>query len=239
MVESWKVQRLKVCLVDGRVAISPDRLPGSPGRWINRPPDYPPVRLGRLLDHTLFAPGIAPVYNLSRSKFEEPAPPGAALLGTWGGACLTPLQLDLLNLYVGGQRTSEQMNMSEMQALRRPQHASSRQDNTASNVEDGKRLATLDEIVRRIVEVAEPERIILFGSAARGDMGPNSDVDLLVVKPGAHRRRLAQDIYMSLYGVGQAVELVVVTPEDIERYGDAIGLVIEPALREGKTIYVA
>lgn len=131
------------------------------------------------------------------------------------------------------------MNMSEMQALRRPQHASSRQDNTASNVEDRKRLATLDEIVRRIVEVAEPERIILFGSAARGDMGPNSDVDLLVVKPGAHRRRLAQDIYMSLYGVGQAVDLVVVTPEDIERYGDAIGLVIEPALREGKTIYVA
>lgn len=87
--------------------------------------------------------------------------------------------------------------------------------------------------------MAQPERIILFGSAARGEMGPNSDLDLLVIKRGAHRRRLAQKIYMNLYGVGQAVDVVVVTPEDIERYGDAIGLVIKPALREGKTIYVA
>jgi len=36
---------------------------------------------------------------------------------------------------------------------------------------------TLDDIIRRVVEVAHPEKIILFGSAARGDMGPNSDVD--------------------------------------------------------------
>jgi len=46
----------------------------------------------------------------------------------------------------------------------------------------------LDEIVRRVVEVAHPDRIILFGSAARGDMGPDSDVDLLVVKSGALNR---------------------------------------------------
>ena len=43
----------------------------------------------------------------------------------------------------------------------------------------------LDDIVRRVVEVARPERIVLFGSAARGEMGPHSDVDLLVVKEGA------------------------------------------------------
>lgn len=97
----------------------------------------------------------------------------------------------------------------------------------------------LDEIIRRIVEVAQPEKIILFGSAARGEMGPNSDLDLLVVKSGAHRRRLAQDTYMNLIGVGQAVDIIVVTPEDVERYQDAIGLVLDPALREGKTVYVA
>lgn len=95
----------------------------------------------------------------------------------------------------------------------------------------------LDEIVRRIVEVAQPEKIIMFGSAVRGEMGPNSDVDLLVVKSGVHRRRLSQDIYMNLFGVGQAVDVVVVTPEDIERYKDSFALVIEPALREGKVIY--
>ena len=43
---------------------------------------------------------------------------------------------------------------------------------------------TLQEIVRRIVETAQPERIILFGSAARGEMGSHSDVDLLVIKRG-------------------------------------------------------
>jgi len=95
----------------------------------------------------------------------------------------------------------------------------------------------LDEIVQRIVEVASPERIVLFGSAARGEMGPDSDVDLLVVKSGAHRRRLAQTIYMNLFGVGRAVDVVVVTPEDIERYGDSYALVIEAALREGKVVY--
>ncbi|MCD6169636.1 MAG: nucleotidyltransferase domain-containing protein [Candidatus Latescibacteria bacterium] len=95
----------------------------------------------------------------------------------------------------------------------------------------------LDEIIRRIVEVAQPEKIILFGSAARGEMGPNSDVDLLVVKSGVHRRRLAQAIYMNLFGVGQAVDVVVVTPEDIERYKDSFALVIEPALREAEVVY--
>ena len=42
----------------------------------------------------------------------------------------------------------------------------------------------LDEVVQRIVAVADPEKIILFGSAARGELGPDSDLDLLVVKSG-------------------------------------------------------
>ncbi len=95
----------------------------------------------------------------------------------------------------------------------------------------------LDQIVQRIVEVAQPEKIILFGSAAKGEMGPDSDVDLLVIKSNVHRRRLSQTIYRNLYGIGQAVDVVVVTPEDVERYKDSFALVIEPALREGKVIY--
>jgi predicted nucleotidyltransferase len=99
---------------------------------------------------------------------------------------------------------------------------------------------TLDEIIRRIVEVAQPGRIITFGSAARDELGPHSEVDLLVVKSDVeHRHRLVGDIYMNLFGVDQAVDVVVTTPEDLERYGDAIGLVYRPALREGKVIYVA
>ena len=95
----------------------------------------------------------------------------------------------------------------------------------------------LSEIIRRVVEVAQPEKIILFGSAARGEMGPNSDVDLLVVKSGAHRLDLTGRIYMNLRGV--AVDVVVVTPEDVEKYRNSHALVIAPALQEGKLVYAA
>ena len=98
----------------------------------------------------------------------------------------------------------------------------------------------LDEIIQRVVAVAQPERIILFGSAARDMMGPNSDVDLLVVKSGDFDQgRVLGDIYVNLHGVGQAVDVVLVTPEQLERYRNTHCLVIAPALREGREIYRA
>ena len=48
----------------------------------------------------------------------------------------------------------------------------------------------LEDIINRIVETVRPEKIILFGSAARGEMGPNSDVDLLIIRKGGHSRKL-------------------------------------------------
>jgi len=97
---------------------------------------------------------------------------------------------------------------------------------------------TLQEIIRRIVEVAQPERIILFGSAARGEMGPHSDIDLLVIKSGEFDpSRLTGDIYVNLHGVGQAVDVILVTPTQVERYAKVNCLVIAPALREGKEVY--
>ena len=98
---------------------------------------------------------------------------------------------------------------------------------------------TLDDIIQRVVEVAQPEQVILFGSAARGDMGPNSDVDLLVVKDGANRRGLSARIRRNLYGIRAAVDVIVVTPDDLERFKDSHGLVIKPALREGTVVYEA
>lgn len=96
----------------------------------------------------------------------------------------------------------------------------------------------LREIIRRIVVVAQPDRIILFGSATRDEMGPHSDVDLLVVKSGEFDQgQLVGDIYMNLHGVGQAVDVLVVTPEQVERYQNTHCLVIAPALRQGKEIY--
>ena len=99
---------------------------------------------------------------------------------------------------------------------------------------------TLEEILRRIVRVAQPDRIILFGSAARGQMRPHSDVDLLVIKSGEFdQNRLVGDIYMNLHGVGQAVDVILVTPEQVERYRHTHCLVIAPALREGQEVYHA
>ena len=70
-------------------------------------------------------------------------------------------------------------------------------------------------------------------------MGPHSDLDLLVIKSGDyHSGRLTEEIYMSLFGVGQAVDVVVVvTPEEVERYGASSAVVIGSALREGRLVY--
>jgi predicted nucleotidyltransferase len=98
--------------------------------------------------------------------------------------------------------------------------------------------AVLEEVVRRIVEAADPDRIILFGSAARGEMTPDSDIDLLVIKSDVeHRGRLEEKIYGNLWGVDIDVDVLVFTPHDIERFRDKIGNVIRPALREGREIY--
>ena len=97
----------------------------------------------------------------------------------------------------------------------------------------------LQEIVRRIVVTVRPEKIILFGSAAREQMGPDSDLDLLVIKSCRNRRETARRIRRKLIGVGVPKDIIVATPEDIERYKDTIGLIYRPALREGKVLYAA
>ena len=97
----------------------------------------------------------------------------------------------------------------------------------------------LEDIINRIVETVRPEKIILFGSAARGEMGPNSDVDLLIIRKGGHSRKLVGQIYRKLHGVGAAVDAVMVSPADVERYKDSHALIIKPALAEGRVVYDA
>jgi predicted nucleotidyltransferase len=98
----------------------------------------------------------------------------------------------------------------------------------------------LDDLVQRVVQAVHPRRILLFGSAARGQIGANSDLDLLVIMPdGVHRRRTAQTIYRSLSGLGIAKDVVVVTESDVREHGGNPSLVLFPALREGMEIYSA
>ena len=99
--------------------------------------------------------------------------------------------------------------------------------------------AVLADIVKRVVRAAKPEKIVLFGSAARGEMGPDSDYDILVIKVGKFNHwRVLTHIYKSLPGTA-AVDVVVATPEVVERYRNTHCLVYCPAMKEGKVIYDA
>jgi predicted nucleotidyltransferase len=97
-----------------------------------------------------------------------------------------------------------------------------------------------DDLVQRIVQAVHPRRIVLFGSAARGQMGPHSDLDVLVVMPdGVHRRETARRIYRALSSLGVAKDVVVVTESDVRRFADEPSLVICSALKEGGELYCA
>ncbi|MCY3829097.1 MAG: nucleotidyltransferase domain-containing protein [Rhodospirillaceae bacterium] len=116
---------------------------------------------------------------------------------------------------------------------------------TVARRDTGRRLdaATLDDIVRRVVAACRPRKIVLFGSAARGEMGLHSDVDLLVVKDYGkdwrERKRIYDSIYRELYGVPVAIDVIVATPGDVQRYRNSHSLVFKPALRDGRTVYDA
>lgn len=97
-------------------------------------------------------------------------------------------------------------------------------------------------MARTIVERFEPERIILFGSHARGTAGPDSDVDLLVVMPvQGSKRDQAVKIRSALIGTPVdrfPMDLIVTTPEDFAWRKDIAGTIERPAVREGKVLYV-
>jgi len=96
------------------------------------------------------------------------------------------------------------------------------------------------EVTRRILEIVQPQRVLLFGSSVRGQFTPDSDLDVLVIVRGpVHRRYLAQKIIRNLRGIGAPVDIVVATEEDIARYGDKFGTILRPALLEGQVLYAA
>ena len=96
----------------------------------------------------------------------------------------------------------------------------------------------LEEITRRIRAITTPEKIILFDSHARGEASPDSDLDLLVVVSGvANPRKESTRIRRALRGLLVPVDVIVATPEQVAQYQDTIGLIYQPALREGKVLY--
>jgi predicted nucleotidyltransferase len=98
----------------------------------------------------------------------------------------------------------------------------------------------LKEVVRRVLTVARPDRIILFGSAATGRMTKDSDIDLLVVEPSpanTHERRVA--IRDAVGDVGYPVDVIVMRTERFEETKRWIGGIAYPANKYGRVIYEA
>lgn len=100
--------------------------------------------------------------------------------------------------------------------------------------------ALLAEIVRRILSVAKPDKIILFGSAAEGTMTPDSDIDLLVVEPEiADRDAEYVRIRQALRGMGYPFDIILITTEWFEQTRDLVGGIAYPANKRGKVLYAA
>jgi len=99
----------------------------------------------------------------------------------------------------------------------------------------------LSEMVRRLVEALAPEKIFLFGSRARGDAGPVSDYDLMVVVkdselPGYKR---AKNAYMLLFGLGVAKDVLVLTREEFNQRIQVASSLPATVMREGLSLYAA
>jgi predicted nucleotidyltransferase len=98
----------------------------------------------------------------------------------------------------------------------------------------------LVEIVRRIVQVSAPIKVVLFGSRAHETYRPDSDIDLLVIKESTEPRWCRSvPIYRALAGIGVGVDadIIVYTPQEVEEWRGASAAFVTTALREGKVIY--
>ena len=96
----------------------------------------------------------------------------------------------------------------------------------------------LEKAIEVIVRVAKPDKIILFGSRARGDHKAASDYDLLVLKMGVeHRRELVQKIYLNFKNIGAHVDVIVTDLQEYERSKDDPYLIYSEAARNGRVVY--
>jgi len=96
----------------------------------------------------------------------------------------------------------------------------------------------LRDVVRRIVDVSHPRKIILFGSRARGTARAGSDLDLLVIADsGEPRHRRSAPLYGALSDIIVPMDIVVYTPREVEEWGPVAQAFVSTAVREGRVLY--
>lgn len=96
----------------------------------------------------------------------------------------------------------------------------------------------LSEVVRRLVEALDPDKIVLFGSRARGNHRPDSDVDLLIIRDStepSHRRAIRA--YRALRGLGISKDILWYTPQEVAEWAGVVNHVICRALNDGLVLY--
>ncbi len=96
----------------------------------------------------------------------------------------------------------------------------------------------LDEVIARIRKTGHPERIILFGSRARGEERADSDYDLLIIQESKEPRyRRAVELYTVLADLPAEVEIMVYTPAEVREWSEVREAFVTTAVREGKLVY--
>jgi len=99
----------------------------------------------------------------------------------------------------------------------------------------------LREIVRRLIDAYQPERVYLFGSKARGESGADSDFDLMVVVPNhvAPERRRSRLAYQVLRGTATAADVLVWTCQSFDERLHLKASLPYTIINEGKLLYAA
>lgn len=97
---------------------------------------------------------------------------------------------------------------------------------------------TLAEMIRRILAIGTPHKIVLFGSRARGDAHADSDYDLLLVEPSElPRHKRAARYRRALTGLAGAKDILVWTPEEIAEWRDVPNAFVTEAVQKGIVLY--